>query len=643
MKPFLATLLFSVIGVISAYTQTVVGDSLHIDNPEGGNVNSILKKYKTANIRRVSVSGCVNKKDIDALSVFPKLQVLDLSDTYLEGGEIFHFNKPPKNRFAVFSFPSSSSERYFEDLTSLTLFQYAKKGTKEYGVVEVNLFVAHLDYLSFSANIGVGKSDAKVVNIEPAPQRFNSLLEDYVVKKASLRNRLSAEVIFSPEEKISCATQLGSNVLIITTTDKISNLNQYNGDRVINSVKLSARNGNVSSMYYLALIYDDMGNKTEAKSWFERAAQNGHQKAMSKITAIYKAEEAAKLAAIEQARLEEERLRKRKEEEIRLAAEREARRKRLDSISAVTGVPAYYTSLKYQCTVIPRHSDDWRGYEQTIREFQALCTNDLFKYYGKENLSGLDKTLYMKSEEYQRDKRAFEEKRKSNFLLSIRLGWEPYGWTGPDTKPYFEGNGFGFYTTISNSRDIPSVKKNHVMFEDNGIPVKNCVVESGGFGQKLFFGCNDLEKLQYIRDNYSNIDVVFVFKPSFSKNLPYELTYHLDKNGTPFFIGSTLGIYVYNVETDELILDLSKYGRNIDSQAEKQKENSFFNSDKTHVLAKIQNQNNKKYHAVPKKEFCYTCGGKGYVTGSNLDGVRGRTRSRCTSCHGLGYTEEHYY
>lgn len=202
MKPFLATLLFSVIGVVSTYSQTVVGDSLHIDNPEGGNVNSILKKYKTANIRRVSVSGCVNKKDIDALSVFPKLEVLDLSDTYLEGGEIFHFNKPPKNRFAVFSFPSSSSERYFEDLTSLTLFQYAKKGTREYGVVEVNLFVDHLDYLSFSANIGVGKSDAKVVNIEPAPQRFNSLLEDYVVKKASLRNRLSAEVIFSPEEEI---------------------------------------------------------------------------------------------------------------------------------------------------------------------------------------------------------------------------------------------------------------------------------------------------------------------------------------------------------------------------------------------------------------------------------------------------------
>ena len=49
------------------------------------------------------------------------------------------------------------------------------------------------------------------------------------------------------------------------------------------------------------------------------------------------------------------------------------------------------------------------------------------------------------------------------------------------------------------------------------------------------------------------------------------------------------------------------------------------------------------YKDTPKKEFCYTCGGKGYVTGSNLDGVRGRTRSRCTSCHGLGYTEEHYY
>ena len=414
--------------------------------------------------------------------------------------------------------------------------------------------------------------------------------------------------------------------------------------------KKAANNNNSEAQYLLGYMYHyGIGttvNESEAKRYFSLAAEGGYEEALPLIEEIRQKEVRDSIDQVrrnqEEAKRKEEEA-KRKEEEIRLVAEREARRKRLDSISAVTGVPAYYTSLKYQCTVIPRHSDDWRGNEQTIREFQALCTNDLFKYYGKEDLSGLDKTLYMKSEEYQRDKRAFEKKRKSNFLLSIRLGWEPYGWTGPDTKPYFEGNGFGFYTTISNSRDIPSVKKNHVMFEDNGIPVKNCVVESGGFGQKLFFGCNDLEKLQYIRDNYSNIDVVFVFKPSFSKNLPYELTYHLDKNGTPFFIGSTLGIYVYNVETDELILDLSKYGRNIDSQAEKQKENSFFNSDKTHVLAKIRNQNNKKYHAVPKKEFCYTCGGKGYVTGSNLDGVRGRTRSRCTSCHGLGYTEEHYY
>lgn len=414
--------------------------------------------------------------------------------------------------------------------------------------------------------------------------------------------------------------------------------------------KKAANNNNSEAQYLLGyMCHYGIGttvNESEAKRYFSLAAEGGYEEALPLIEEIRQKEVRDSLYQVR--RIQEETKRKeeeakRKEEEIRLVAEREARRKRLDSISAVTGVPAYYTSLKYQCTVIPSHSDDWRGNEQTIREFQALCTNDLFKYYGKEDLSGLDKTLYMKSEEYQRDKRAFEEKRKSNFLLSIRLGWEPYGWTGPDTKPYFEGNGFGFYTTISNSRDIPSVKKNHVMFEDNGIPVKNCVVESGGFGQKLFFACNDLEILQYIRNNYEKIDVVFVFKPSFSKNLPSALTYQISNTGNDFFIGSTLGIYVYNVETDELILDLSKYGRNIDSQAEKQKENSFFNSDKTHILAKIRNQNNKKYHAVPKKEFCYTCGGKGYVTGSNLDGVRGRTRSRCTSCHGLGYTEEHYY
>lgn len=408
--------------------------------------------------------------------------------------------------------------------------------------------------------------------------------------------------------------------------------------------KKAADTGNSEAQYLLGYMYyyglGTFTNLGEAKRLFTLAAENGREDALSMVDEIRRKREKEIQDSIDIAKREEERL-LREEEERRLAAERDERRKKLDSISAVTGVPASYTHLKYQCTVIPRHSDDWRGNEQTIREFQSLCTNDLFKYYGKENLSGLDKTLYMKSEEYQRDKRAFEEKRKSNFLLSIRLGWEPYGWNGPDTKPYFEGNGFGFYTTISNSRYIPAIKKNHVMFEDNGIPVKNCVIESSGFGQKLFFGCNDLEKLQYIRDNYSNIDVVFVFKPSFSKNLPYELTYHLDKNGTPFFIGSTLGIYVYNAETDELILDLSKYGRNIDSQAEKQKENSFFNSDKTHIMAEIR-KNTPKKHSTPKQERCAYCGGQGYVEYFPI-GSATLSRRRCSNCYGKGYTLEYYY
>lgn len=416
--------------------------------------------------------------------------------------------------------------------------------------------------------------------------------------------------------------------------------------------KKAADAGNGEAQYLLGyMYYYGIGTSTnlgEAKKLFSLAAESGREEALAMVNEIRQKQEREIRDSIDLAKREEERVRREEEERVRreeenkrLTADRELRKKKLDSLSAVTGVPASYMSLKYQCTIIPRYSDDWRGHEQVVKEFQALCANDLFKYYGKEDLSGLDKTLYMKSEDFQRDKRAFEEKKKTKFAICIRLGWEPYGWNGPDTKPYFEGNGFGFYTTISNNRYLPTIKKNHVMLGENGIPVKNCVLESGGFGQKLFFVCNDLEKLQYIRDNYSNIDVVFVFKPSFRKNLPSELTYNISKEGVDYFIGSTVGIYVYNAETDELLLDLSKYGRNIDSQVEKQKENGFFNSDKAKIMAEIR-KNTPQKHSTPKQERCAYCAGKGYVEYFPVGSATLATR-RCTNCYGKGYTMEYYY
>ncbi len=405
--------------------------------------------------------------------------------------------------------------------------------------------------------------------------------------------------------------------------------------KALECYKRAASCGNHEAEYLLGFLYHyGIGtevDEVEAKRYFTLAANGGREEAIRMVDEIHRKEIRDSLNQVRSSQEEAKR-----KEERRLAAEREARKKKLDSIAAKTGLPASYTSLICQCTIIPRYSDDWRGHDQVIRQFQALCSNNLLKYYGKDNLSGLDKALYMKSEEYPRDKRVFEEMRNSRFAICIRLGWEPYGWTGPDTKPYFEGNGFGFYTTISNSRFIPSVKKSHVIFGENGIPVRNCVLESSGFGQKLFFGCNDLEKLQYIRDNYSDIDVVFVFKPSIRKNLPSELI----ESGIDYFIGSTIGIYVYNVETDELILDLSRYGRNIDSQVEKQKEDRFFNEDKARVMAEKSKQKNKKYHSTLKKERCPLCWGTGTIT-QTTNGVT--HRERCYFCYGKGYTEEHNY
>lgn len=282
-----------------------------------------------------------------------------------------------------------------------------------------------------------------------------------------------------------------------------------------------------------------------------------------------------------------------------------------------------YDKLKAECTFLKQEKE---------YEFEALCANDMLKYFGKNELDDLDMAIYKKSAVYQEDLAHFERIKKEQKKFAVCF--EAIGYM---ERFEIQSDGFKFYHSESYNFDAPSVMKHHVLYGNYAIPViGNCVQDvdvpwTWGRCQRLHFACTDLSMLKYIKDNSKVIDLVFVIKPSMYRK-------------ENLFIGSTIGIYLFNSVTGELVLDLSKYGRNIDSQAAKQKENSYFNSDRAYRAAKrdkaAAREKAKKYHSVPKRIACFPCASQGvvyYIEGSV------RKSRRCSFCYGKGYTLEHYY
>ena len=406
-------------------------------------------------------------------------------------------------------------------------------------------------------------------------------------------------------------------------------------------IEISARKGDMYAQYeYSKEVYSGK----ERREWLEKAAAQGHEQAISDLAAIREKEIQDSL---KQVRLEEERLRK--QEEARLVA----RRKWVnDSIAVAEGrmLPTF-DMIKQMATIIPLqygmavyNQSIIADNDQYVREIRGLSMDAPLYYYWRDKLDGLDKELYLKSDEFKSQLEAFNKNKDHLYAYQIELGKRPYIDYPPYTDPHFEANGFSFNMIFSYSLGFSSISKSHLMFRDQiMIPIqKNCVIKVTESEQTIFFGCNDLNKLKYIRDNIDNISLVITFRSGKTMEGLYQSSYSGEEYLCTFCRPEN--IYLYETKTGEAILDLTSNLRKLNTQAAWQQENQIIKSDQAknaRQRAEYQRkQKTKKHHSVPIKERCSLCLGFGYID-STTNGVK--HRNRCALCYGLGYTEEHYY
>lgn len=405
--------------------------------------------------------------------------------------------------------------------------------------------------------------------------------------------------------------------------------------------KEGAEKGNKYAQYEFS---KEVNSKQERIMWLQKAADQGHEQAIWDLAAIREQEVKDSL---EQDRIEKERLRK--EEEERIIAKRKWEN---DSIAVAEGrkLPTF-DMIKQMATIIPLQYG-MAVYDQSIiannnqyvREIRGLSMDAPLYYYWRDKLDGLDKELYLKSEKYKSQLEAFKKNKDHLYAYQIELGKRPYIDYPPYTDPHFEANGFSFNMIFSYSLGLSSISNSHLMFRDQiMIPIqKNCVIKVTESEQTIFFGCNDLNKLKYIRDNIDNISLVITFRSGKTMEGLYQSSYSGEEYLCTFCRPEN--IYLYETKTGEAILDLTSNLRKLNTQAAWQQENQIIKSDQAknaRQRAEYQRkQKTKKHHSVPIKERCSLCLGFGYID-STTNGVK--HRNRCALCYGLGYTEEHYY
>lgn len=375
---------------------------------------------------------------------------------------------------------------------------------------------------------------------------------------------------------------------------------------------------NADAQYEYAMILLSESNESEAKSWFKKAADKNHVLAKIKYDAILQherevAEAEAKRLALEAAR---------RDSIARVEAER---RRVQDSIDYATGVKQRpYRELIRDCNYYIVPPSDY--YQSSLREsdfyrkFTTVSQNDLFAYFGKSNLSGLDKELYKQSEQYKADLAEFQRKKQEKYAIVGNI-------ENPSSFVKFEADGIVFRDNWSSY--VPrnfGLSNHYIEFSNILFPIQQSFRTNDG----LKFKTSDLQLLQRIRSQNKHLSVLFIFKPSASVLYNERFEYY-------FHVTNLLALYLVDNETGETLLDMSKYVRKINFQTEKQRVLSGVRKYEAGQRAAA-----PKKHSTPKQERCAYCGGQGYIEYFPV-GSATLTKTRCTNCYGKGYTLEYYY
>jgi len=233
-------------------------------------------------------------------------------------------------------------------------------------------------------------------------------------------------------------------------------------------------------------------------------------------------------------------------------------------------------------------------------KYRDICKDDFYHFAGKSKLDGLDKELYRQSDEYKKDVQRFNEMKQSEFYYIRRISSITF-----DSSNFiveiegYSHRGTGLYFPLKT-----------ISADDARIKVQE----------------SDLNLLQTLKSVRDKLKVLIVMRPDFEYDAQY--------------FGKPSAIYLFDTETNTIVYDISSYIKTVskaqvvaEDKRRKAREDAEWRA----------RQKNIRHHSTPKRSTCNVCGGKGYITGSNLDGVKGRTSSRCVYCYGRGYTETYDY
>ena len=428
--------------------------------------------------------------------------------------------------------------------------------------------------------------------------------------------------------------------------------------------KMAADQGNGEAMYYLSRVavmendgsWKDLVEKaanagygvaqyeqyqsTGDKQWLQKAADNGHPDALYEVAKMTDdASERLKLlekaaaqgnslaqsdAGLLRKQVEEEQERLRKEKEAKQRAEQ------MKAIEEGRLLPSYDFVEKNIRTLAPNQS--W---------MLSLCKEDVLAYTGRNNMDGLDKSLYLKSEDYQTDLNSLQEDRNSVFAYMHNL--RDYGERYNPNKEFgveFEADAMTF--NCLNIKNETNLEFAHIGIGQIAFPIQPVVTKAEWASGYYYFPCSDIYALKKVKDNLGHIAFVILFKPAFAKEIS---SANIFLRTTEVGVVNPIAMYIVDKQSGEVLLNLSEYIRDISSETGYKAEMALIENinkkekalqdkwDREYREAEAK----KTYHKVPKEERCWVCGGSGTITS---DGV---PIKRCTNCYGRGYTLEHYY
>lgn len=412
----------------------------------------------------------------------------------------------------------------------------------------------------------------------------------------------------------------------------------YHRSRNVYYLQSSACGGNMNAQYDLGAHFlnkfspscSDAYVLSQAKGWFGEAAKQGHSHANIILGKISEMEYAIAKAKQEKARLEAIAAARRDS-----IARAEAEQYRLqDSIDVARGLkmPTLDMLLK-DCIVYPNQGKyfDYEDFDKSnfLSEIKQLCENDLLGYLKKEKLDELDLALYKKSAQYKEDLSYFTKQKSRKFAVLLSLPsdeWDFYadGFSFDDRKKY-----------IGRLDNMNKITPLYMEIRDLIIPVLSNETKYDEYTGGRYFKCDNIDKLQEIRANKDNIELLYIFTPGISVTTNYwNGRYEYPENQ---YLTNPLGLYLINKKTGRAVIKLNYCFRKGNLTAEKQRIETIVKA-KVKRYRQEYERKQPKYHKTAKAIQCKTCLGRGII--SNAMSVRDYT---CSSCNGRGYKMEHYY